>query len=377
MVPNLSLLTIQRVCIHTILKKELGEAHSVPEYDDTIIKLSDDVHEIITKRLNTYCGERSKSFELEIDKGLDTSFYGQAHNIRQVNDPEFIEKSKTIARLLAESQTSNKPPSSCLVVIDAVAEDGLPVVVCIKAELTEALTQELVDGISHLKKVEKLFMGRSEKFFKVGIIYKLTAAAIHERELAQPEDLLPQQEWGAILYDHQFRAGTKLATYFWDTFLGFSTANNEKIKLKKLYNDTIAFLDKKISDVETRSDILAQLDSYVTNANTEQIDPAFIMNNIIPEDKRDAFDETIREEFSRPFVKDTSLVAKKIARSRMEFPGNIVLGGPRQAFTAVQVIESQADLDKLRFQKGYTIIRIEGTPDRIPNFKYAQQRELE
>jgi hypothetical protein len=372
MVPNFGLLTIHRVCVHMVHKKETGQPHSVVEYDETIITLDQDVHDIITKRLRTYCGERSRSFELIIEKGLDLSFYGHAHTLRQSADPEFVEKTKAIALLLGQSQTSARPPASCLVVLDAVAEGGIPVVVCIKAELTEALTQEITNGVSTLKKVEKLFMGRQEKFFKLGIIYKLTNAEILELEANQEEPLLPQQEWGAILYDHQFRSNTRPAEYFWKDFLGFSIASNEKIKLKQLYDSTVAFIDDKITDVETRSQMMTRLDDYITNANVEQVDPSFIMENIVPEDKRDAFDATVREEFPRPFMKDTSLVAKKIAKSRMEFPSKLVLSGSRQAFTAVQVIESQAELDRLRFEPGFTIIRIEGNPDRIPNLRYVE-----
>lgn len=372
MIPNFGLITIQRVCIHLVHKKEKGQEHSEPEYDGTIIPLDQDVHDILTTRLRTYCGTRSRSFELIIEKGLDISFFGHAHTLRQAADPDFIEKTKAIALLLAQSQTTARPPASCLVVLDAVAEDGLPVVICIKAELTEALTQEVINGVSNLKKVEKLFMGRQEKFFKLGIIYKLSNAEILELEAKQEEPLLPQQEWGAILYDHQFRSNTRPAEYFWKDFLGFSIANNEKIKLKQLYDSTMSFINDKITDVETRSEMKARLEDYISNANVDQVDPSFIMDNIVPEDKRDAFDETIREEFPRPFTKDTALVANKIAKSRMEFPSKLVFSGPRPAFAAVQVIESQAELDRLRYEPGFTIIRIEGSPDIIPNLRYVE-----
>lgn len=361
MVPLFSEVTIQRVCIHTINKKESDEEHSSPSYDEAIIKLDDDVHETITKRLNTYCGEKSRSFELEILDALETGFYVQAQDMRKADEPTFIAKTKAIALLLAKSQTNGKIPPSCLVVMDAVDKNALPLVICIKAELTDALTQETNNGVSLLKKVEKLFMGRSEKFFKIGIVYKRATPVPLSELVKEPNDL-----WGAILYDHQFRASTKPAEYFWRKFLGFSIDSNDKIKLKRLYDQSVDFIEKNLGDdVEARSEALASLDEYVSNKLITEIDPAHIMKTVIPEDKRDDFNEAIRLEFTRPFTKDAALVARKIARSRMEFPDKLVLGGPKEAFTRVEVIETQADLDSLKVNDGYTIIRIKGNPNRI------------
>jgi hypothetical protein len=367
MVPNFSQLTIQRVCIHTVHKKERNDTHSVAEYDDAVITLDSDVHDTITERLNTYCGENSRSFELEIANFLEGSFFDRAHEMRQADKDGFVERTKQITHLLAESQTRGSIPASCLVVMDAVDEHALPVVVCIKAELTDALTREInEEGLSQLKKVEKLFMGKSEKFFKIGILYKRPPAAADE------EEQLPHQQWGAILYDHQFRNNTRPAEYFWNRFLGLSVDNNDKIKLKKFYEDARAFLDESLStDLEAKSKAIANLDSYISNENITEIDPVHVMETLIPADKRYDFNEAVVMNFERPFTKDDSLVKRKIARSQMVFPDNIVLTVPKSSVsrTKVEVIETQDDLSSLRLGEGYTIIRIKGSPDRFLSYE--------
>lgn len=367
MVPNFSLLTIQRVCIHTVHKKESGATTSVAEYDDDVIILDTDVHDTITDRLNTYCGENSRSFELEIANFLEGSFYDRAQDMRAADTEGFVERTKQIAHLLAESQTRGSIPASCLVVMDAVDEHGLPVVVCIKAELTDALTREINEaGVSHLKKVEKIFMGKSEKFFKIGILYKRAPAAADE------EEALPHKQWGAILYDHQFRNNTRPAEYFWNRFLGLSVDNNDKIKLKKFYEEALAFFDANLNDdLEAKTQAIANLEGYIQNENITEIDPVHVMDTLIPADKRYDFNEAVVMNFERPFTKDASLVKRKIERSQMVFPDNIVLTVPKASATRtkVEVIETEDDLSNLRLGEGYTIIRIKGNPDRFLSYE--------
>jgi hypothetical protein len=371
MVPNFLLLTVLRTCIHTIEKKEslaqkkkagteeADDSNSVIGYDDTIITLDESVHETIKNRLQLYCGERSRSFQLDIELDSEGSFFNESYNMRGANDTDFVEKTRALARLLSKQQNA-RVPAGCLVIMDAVDEDARPVIVCIKAELTDALTTENEDGISKLKKVEKLILGRSEKFFKLGIIYQRPPGE------GSAED--PKSEWGAILYDHQFRAKAKPAEYFWKDFLGFSIQGNDKLKGKAFFDNTAAFIEKKFRhDLEAKSRALADLESYVTNAQVLEIDPEEYKLTYLPEEMRDDFHEEVAVDFTHPFTKDTSLLDRKLAKSRFEFPDKIVLMGPKESFTRtkVEVIETQADLDTLRVGEGYTIIRIKGNPDRF------------
>jgi len=371
MVPNFLLLTVLRTCIHTIEKKEslaqkkkagteeADDSNSVIRYDDTIITLDESVHETIKNRLQLYCGERSRSFQLDIELDSEGSFFNESYNMRGANDTDFVEKTRALTRLLSKQQNA-RVPAGCLVIIDAVDEDGRPVIVCIKAELTDALTTENEDGISKLKKVEKLILGRSEKFFKLGIIY--------QRPLGEGSAEDPKSEWGAILYDHQFRAKAKPAEYFWKDFLGFSIQGNDKLKGKAFFDNTAAFIEKKFRhDLEAKSRALADLESYVTNAQVLEIDPEDYKLTYLPEELRDDFHEEVAVDFTHPFTKDTSLLDRKLAKSRFEFPDKIVLTGPKESFTRnkVEVIETQEDLDSLRVGEGYTIIRIKGNPDRF------------
>lgn len=363
MPPNLGALTIQRVCFHTIHQRLRGEKFAAAEVNNEIVELSPEVHEIIVDRLATYCGDRSRAFELEIAKFHDTSFYAHAVGMRTASDDDFISSTQKLAHLLAENQNRSNIQTASLFVLDAVDEDGLPVVVCLKAEGTDALTHENREGVTRLIQVKNLFMGRTEKFFKVGLIYQQPLSAANEQ--------LPHEQWGALLYDHQFRTGTEPARYFWDGFLGFSIDKNQKIQSKQAYTAMLEFMEKSLADdVEAKSDALDRLEEYIGNANIETIDFDHIEQTIIPADKRDDFNEAIRNKFTHAIVKDTALLDKKLNQSRMRFQDNLILRGPKKSFVNVDVIENQKDLESLRLGEGYTIICIKGDPDRI--LRYAE-----
>jgi 37-kD nucleoid-associated bacterial protein len=365
MIPNLGALTIRRVCIHTVYRKEKGEEFSSVDFSDSVVELTPEVHEIITSRLATYCGDRSRAFELKITKVGEETFYNQAATLRGLNTEDFIAASKQIAQLLAKNQRKGNVQTSSLFILDAVDEDARPVVICLKAEGTDALTQEEHEGVPRLVQVKNLFMGRTEKFFKVGLIYEMAPSAANA-------DLLPHEQWGALLYDHQFRTGTEPARYFWDGFLGFSLDHNEKLMSKHAYAALQQFAEKNFSgDVDAKSLVLNRIDEYMSNENVHTIDFEEIKNTIIPPEKRDDFNEQVHNVFTHSIAKDTALFNNKLNQARMQFQDNLVLRGTKEAFeNRVDVIESQADLQSLRLDDGYTIIRIKGNPDRF--LRYAK-----
>lgn len=364
MTPNLGALTIQRVCIHTIHQKVKGEEHSSVEFSNAMVELTQEVHDIITGRLAKYCGDKSRAFELNITKIGEGTFYTQASGLRALNDDDFIAATKQLAQLLAEKQRKSLRTSS-LFILDAVDEDARPVVVSLKAEGTDALTQEIHDGAARLVQVKNLFLGRTEKFFKVGLIYQRPPSAADS-------DLLPQGQWGALLYDHQFRTGTEPARYFWDGFLGFDIDQNEKIQSKEAYKALMSFAEKNFSDdVDAKSMVMNRIEEYISNENVNTIDFEEIKDTIIPADKRDDFNEQVRNVFTHSIAKDTTLFARKLNQAKMQFQGNIILSGDKEEFSnRVDVVENESDLRSLKLDDGYTIVKIKGDPNRF--LRYAQ-----
>lgn len=365
MIPNLGALTIKRVCIHTIHQKTKAEKHSSVDFGGGVVVLDDEVKDTITERLATYCGDRSRAFELKIAKVQDGSFYAQAVALRAISDDEdFVTATKAIAQLLAESQRRGNIHTSSLFLLDAIDEHANAVVVCVKAEGTDALTHDSEGGVSRLMQVKNLFMGRTEKFFKVGLIY-------HSPPSANDQNILPYEQWGALLYDHQFRTNTEPAKYFWDEFLGFSFSQNEKLMSKNAYDAMTRFVESHFGDdVTAKSDILDRLDDHMRNGNINTIDFDDIKANIIPPDKQDDFNEEVQSVFTNSIIKDNALIERKLNQARMQFD-KLVLRGPKEAFaTRVDVIENEADLQSLQLGQGYTIIKIKGNPDRI--LRYAE-----
>lgn len=361
-------LNIKRVCIHTIHQKIKGQDHAIADGGDKLVDLDDEAREIITSRLSHYCGERGRAFELKIVTVGDTSFFTPASALRNLSDEDFVPASKRLAQLLATKQRSATPRTANLFILDAVSRDGLPVVICIKAEGTEALTQEeLQDGATRLRQVKNLFMGRTEKFFKVGAIYQLPLSSDNIDKPAH-------EQWGALLYDHLFRNDTKPASYFYQDFMGLDASQNHKIQSKEAYLKIKEFIDKHYShDLRAKSDLLDQVDAHLRNPNLTTIDAAEIMRDLIPPDKQDDFNEEVVNLYPSPVVKDIELIKRKLSETKLQFDSGVgVRGSSKEFLTLVDVVENEEDLRELQLGQGYTILKIKGNPERYLRYTDAK-----
>src|SRR5690606_1841906 len=131
--------------------------------------LSEEVSDLIKERLAEALKKPQKTFELVIEDKLSTSFFGICEELRDCSDLQFMDNSIRLANRLAESQTAENIPGGYFLFIKAKDISGeRDAFIILKAENTVALTMEL----SKIKILNNLFLTKSTKFFKFGLLYQ-------------------------------------------------------------------------------------------------------------------------------------------------------------------------------------------------------------
>lgn len=346
-------LIVHRMIMHTINAKLDNQDHGTAVHDHELIDLNDDVIGVIKKRLVNAAGRDSKAFELEFEHTSQGSLFSVCDNLNAKTDDQFIQASQDIADLLAECQTKSNIPGGYLLVLDCEDEDdGNEVYIFIKAEPHEAL--QIVEGQSRISFVNKIFLSPSQKLYKIGTVYGKLNPASDE----------PNDRYGCFLFDDQFRLASHPAEYFYKDFLGFSVGNNHKIQSQRFYHKTEQFIRENIADVEEKSELLRALRIEFTANQNPTISPQqFAQTYFDSPGLRGEYLDEIAHELPTAIVKDDTLLKGKLNRRKIDFPHNINIIGPEEAFDEhVQIINSEQLGEIDLNENGYTWVRIAGQP---------------
>src|SRR5690554_218846 len=341
---NFQDLTFQKVIMHTISDKKSGEKCSNASLSNALIEVDELVGQTIKTRLIDAAGRDSRAFELEIENTSEDSFYEYGKILMDSSvDDIFIKASQDIAELLAESQRHPRTPGGYLIVIKAIDEhtkDNYTVV--IKAEPHEALR---LSQNSQITLLEKVFLSPSQKLYKIGV-------------LCGKEN----GEYGALLFDDQFRQDGHPAEYFYRDFLGFSVSSNSKIQTFQFFNKTYKFLSKNAREAD-KIKLLADLKSFIEN-NETILRPRSFGDQFLNGGLKDQFISEISNEFKTSFVKDSVLIKNKLKQRKLTFPKKINIFGPENSFDEqVKLLKEDnvQDINSL-LDEGYTVIAVKGKP---------------
>ncbi|MFC5271392.1 hypothetical protein [Adhaeribacter terreus] len=350
-------LTFIRACIHTINKREPSLPCATVDPSSCLTVLDPAVSALFKVRLNDAFGKRGKSFEdLPIANIGEYSFFGIAKNLRTLEDIEFLDATVLLANKLAESQTRQGIPGGYMITIDAVDNLAQPVVIAIKAELHEALRNNSEGEIPMLELVNDIFLSKSDKLFKIGILMKKD----------NPEESYPNSEWTAILYDENFTPGSKPSDYFWNGFLGLDISKNGKIQTSRFYTKMVDFIAQNYQGFEAQNAAKTRLEELMANENITILDPEQIKQTIIAPDLRGDFTEEIQSEFSHLIPKDTTLLENKIENHQIYFNNGIkVTGKKNQIQQQMRIIKNSDQLRNLSIEPGATIIVLPGDPSTV------------
>lgn len=353
-------LDVNRVIVHRILEKEPGQSSSQTILSENLLNPDENIIYTILERLSAAVEKKSKAFELVIGDVHDSSFFGYAHELPDLNNEEFIVSSQKITQIIADAQISSRIPGGYLIIMDCImSAAGKKVIIAIKAEQQDALTY--VNNELHL--LENVFMSPYQKLFKFGLIYEM-----EEHQKAELEEGVeyPNDTWSCILYDDQFRPDSKPAEYFYKDFLGFSIDNNPSIQTKKFYDKTENFIKNYYDDFEEKKQLIDRLNDDLLNETLTEIDPkSFAENNFSrKKELEELYNNEVVDYLPYSIPKDNQLIRSNLNSKKINFPSNIKLSGPSDSMdTNVEIITSNDQLNNLNVeQSSYTLIKVAGKP---------------
>jgi hypothetical protein len=207
------------------------------------------------------------------------------------------------------------------------------------------------------------------KLFKFGIIYQYEpwerVELLNEDgdEIDGVDEI--DSEWGAFLFDDQFRPDSKPAAYFWRDFLGFSLEDNAKIQSKRFYDATEKFLEANVPEFEERRELLQALDLEISSSDEEMFRPQDFTDSYIHDrEKAEIFHQQVARHMPETIVKDIALLTSKINTKKISFPGKVKISAPSTTLeTNVELITTQEQLSNLSTQQEtYTLVKIMGKP---------------
>lgn len=359
---NFGIIDVNRCVIHHIKEKENKQAHATVLLEDKLIDINESIKSTIQDRLTSAAGKDSRSFELEIANYLQGSFFDTVKNLKDVNDDEFLKKSRHIAELLAESQTRNNISSGVFMLLDCSdKKTNRGIYVVIKAEFQEALRSKTsVDGENKsLELLKDIFLSPAQKLYKVGIIFDKLKPIVND-EL--------NSKYGAIVFDEQFRLeGLRPAEYFYKDFLGLSISNNAKIQTANMYTMTKSFVITEM-DASKRFDVLEALRSEIFTSTATTIRPTefskkffseYLSDNIL----MDKYNAKVANQLPSTITIDKALIQKQLEKTKMIFPNSIILAGDSSDFNgSVSIYENINAIPQDFNEQEFTIVIIKGKP---------------
>ncbi|WP_303312683.1 nucleoid-associated protein [Hymenobacter sp. BT730] len=353
---NFQTLSIRRMIGHVIHEKQQHEQCSVAELSSELLTYDSEMERLIKRRLQDAMGRKGKGFYLEVANSSPSSFFGISHNLNTADNDEFVRRSQAIATLLAGAQRRASIKSGFLFIIEATDASfrNLPIFIVIKAEPQEALRR----NAHALEHVTDLLMSPSQKFYKVGVLYRDD----------NDDKTYPNDSYSGYVFDEQFtNLNSGLSGYFYSEFLGFDYMNNGPLQTKHFFELTTKFLEADIKDLDKREELAEALRVMVKTDNSELLRPRDFAEHFLDSDEDKAiFNHKVSNEFPDMLQKDTSLLDFTLKTRKIKF-NDVQISGPDNDFAEnVQVIKNEdqmANLDPKN--ENYTILKIIGRPSLV------------
>ena len=176
---------------------------------DRPLQFASDTEEqrVLTGRVNKAVNNQSKSFKLAFNRMDADSVYSLLDNPAEyAQDDGFVNMSKELADMMAAAHYSISFPSGYCIVCDGTLQTGQQFLCVIKADYQEVFN---IQG-NTLVVINNVFLSPARDFYKIGMF------------IYNGGDITP------FVYDDQFSAvKIDLTQYFYDTFLGLKTSDND------------------------------------------------------------------------------------------------------------------------------------------------------
>ena len=337
---NIEEIEIRRIVIHRVHKKTDAEEYGLAEYSDNLFSCGVLELDTLKSRIETAFSKSKRFFKLEIAKTENNSFYAYSRSIKNCNNDEFLEISKSISDLLAMSHNKRTIPAGLLLILDGNISNKHFVLV-IKAELQEAFTIKEADNQKLIELVNDLFLSPAKDFYKIGFIIEDT------NNLTQPNDI-----YSCYMYDDNFSSGKRdLAEYFYNDFLGFQTNRNDKLITKNFREDIFKFIETNVASFDDKRGLKSAVNTLYRENTTGVINPQEFAETHFSEDLLRVFGSEVGSNYPNSFIKDLALLDRNLNRGNIKLVDDLTIIGPQDAIDNVSISSGQNfDIERLRMQ---------------------------
>jgi hypothetical protein len=225
-------LSINRICLHEIYRRDEERAIVPPTFSNALLQLTVEARAVFASRVVAAFKSGAQCMEMDVLQFGPGSVIALGAAFVGANDHIFIDNSRSLAGGLAAAQGSRQIPGGVVAVFDGtVGFPSTPFFAVMKAELHEGFLKQANLQVSF---VDSLFLSPKTKLYKIGFF-------VSDASPVRPA--LPGG-WSSSVYDNQLSASQRegAATYFHSTFLGLAIPDSARHQVKQFFEKTRGFI---------------------------------------------------------------------------------------------------------------------------------------
>lgn len=326
-------LTVDRVIIHEIFKRNDDRSIRPPRYGNSLVALDSAALAFFRERVVAAMGNQSKSIDMSIAaSGGNGGAIEIAMNILGSDDAGFIAASRRFADRLADAQTSRGYPGGIVVTFDGnTGHPSIPYVGVIKAETHSGFRRTANLGVEYL---QDLFMSPQQKLYKIGIF---------RFDGARGDDPTNLSDWSATVHDNQLSESNRdgAAHYFYSGFLGCELPESNARLTRAFFESSREFIRLANVPEEQKVDLLTSLYTYLKVDQTPAIEASDFAGRFLDPALRADYIRHVQDSGvpARAILKDISEIGNEMRVRKVTFRGQIQLMAPPSAFEEMISIE--------------------------------------
>jgi len=340
-------LSVQRIIVHHVFKRDENRQPVAPRYGTSLVQLPPEALYAFQIRITEALGHRSHGLEMSISNDATNSFFQRGAAALRANDTDFISITSDLVLELARIQANKDLSASKLIFITGRAGSGsLPYLAVIKAELQDGFA-EANDTLEYLR---DLFLTPSQRLYKIGFLHNLATNPPSGSGMYNPDD------YEAYLFDHLLNMNEtrNAAHYFYSTFLGMEICSSNKRLTQEFFENTRTFINTLETDQDQKIALLESLRSEL-RSNRATIQTERFANDYLEESFRGEYINYMARNGvpQTSFSKSLEYIQSRLRRpQQIRFRGGVKVTAPSdQLHQLVTVQEEHAE---------YTILRING-----------------
>jgi len=270
------------------------------------------------------------AFEVELDPGASSSSPGIITELLSSPDSELVNASQGLAQILYECQ-GGVSPAGLLTVVKCTVE-GRPGIGIIKLEKEEGtrVQRTKVEGQStfNVNHLRDLMLTGNTKIFKVGLFARRVGS----------------NDVQGLVCDKQKGAGTSVAFFFLQRFLGCRLIENPEITTSRFFEGAQSFISADVTEPTIQAQYQVAVAQELSSTRTTISPQAFANTNLNVED-RSPFLERVREAGggTGSFPKDLTLVEPLLRKIQWRFQQGVVVLAPADQVADIVKVDALAD----------------------------------